>query len=208
MESTIKCAVLLLFATSVAAAPGTSNELLTVRTVKVRSSRSKAAEDQAAVLRQKLDEIIPSLIPDTSDEADLIIDYEEYVTGSSDAEATAWRATLYHLACQSRDFGEPPSRIVRGQCENNVFVRVGMGKMSGVVAPDRSGAEDFAYLLRDAILGLAPATTAPVPPVPVAPLPFSVHPQPVNVNSNLIISGSNNLEGLTFEPSSPPQSAP
>lgn len=163
MESTIKCAVLLLFATSVAAAPGPSKELLTVRTVKVRSSRGKVSQDQAADLRQKIDEVIPFLIPDTSDEADLIIEFEESLISSDDGPSRNWRATLYHLACQSRELGEPPSRIVRGQCENNLFVRVGMGKMSGRVPMDRSAAEDFAYALRDAIVGFAPATSVPAP---------------------------------------------
>jgi len=43
--ATIRCAVLLLFATSVAAAQDPSTELLTVRTVKVCSSGGKASQD-------------------------------------------------------------------------------------------------------------------------------------------------------------------
>ena len=170
--ATIGCAVLLLvlplLATSAAAAPVKSNELLTVRTVKVRSSRSETSEKQAAALREKLDEILPSLIPDTSDEADLIIDYEETLSASSNDELTTeWRASLYRLACQSRELGEPPSRIVRGQCENNLFVRIALGKMHGVVTPDRGGPEDFAYALRDAMLGVVPLAPEPLPVVRV-----------------------------------------
>jgi hypothetical protein len=206
--TTLKYAVLLLFATSaVAAAPDLSSELRVVRTVNVRSSQWKSSQDQAAELRQKLDAVIPSLIPDPSDGADLIIEYEESVIGLTDAiQAKEWRATLFHLACQSPDFGEPASRIRRGKCENNLFVRVAMGKMSGTVAMDRSAVEDFAYVLRDAILGFAPATKAPVPAVPVPAVSAPARPLPVMTDGDLIITGG--AEPITFEPSPSPQTAP
>lgn len=166
--ATIKWAVLLLFATSAsAAAPDIAAELRSVRTVNVRTP-SEWSPDHAAELWQKFDEIIPSLVPGPSEEADLVIEYSEVaVAGSSNAgQGTTWQATLFHLACQSPGFGEPPGPIVRGKCENNVFVRVGFGKLSGAVALGASATEDFAYALRDAILGLASMTSAPVPPLP------------------------------------------
>jgi len=188
--ATIKWAVLLLLATSAgAAAPDTSSELLMVRTVNIRSTQKKWSLDQAVELRQKLDEVVPILIPDPSDGADLMIEYEESITGTTDADrATTWRATLFRLACQSREFGEPPSRIVRGKCENNLFVRIGMGKLSGAVPIGRSAKEDFASALRDAIFGFAPANKAPVAPPPVAPVPVPAPPQPAGAFSSQLIT--------------------
>jgi len=203
--ATIRCAVLLLFATSVAAAPDLSPELLTVRTVKVCSSGDKASQDQAAELRQKIDEVIPSLIPDTSDEADLLIEFEESLISSDDGPSKRWRATLYHLACQRRELGEPPGRIVRGRCENNLFVRVGMGKMYGQVAMDRSATEDFAHVLRDAILGCAPVPAAPAPEPPVA-VP-ELRPPDI-VIEDPPVEDDDSDEQLTSEPSPPPQTEP
>lgn len=178
--ATIKWAVLLLLTTSAgAAAPDIASELRTVRTVNVRTSRS--SPEQAVELRQKLDEIIPSLIPDASEEADLIIEY----SSSSSDQGIRWQATLFRLACQSPEFGEPPSRIVRGTCENNVFVRIGMGKMSGAVAAGASATDDFAYALRDAILGFAPSST---------PRPMPVPALPVIPEGDLVITGTPSVE--------------
>lgn len=161
--ATIKWAVLLLFATSAgAAAPDVAAELRAVRTVNVRTS----SPEQAVELGQKIDAIIPSLIPDPSEEADLIIEY----SSSNTNQGTTWHASLFHLACQSPEFGVPPSRPVHGRCENNVFVHVDLDWMSGVVPAGASATEDFAYALRDAILGFAPSS-APVPtPVPALPV--------------------------------------
>lgn len=145
---------LLLPATSAGAATrDASSDLRRVRTVEIRSTQwRKFWPEKLDELRRTVAEAIPSVVVESSDGADLIIDYEE--KGDAD-QGTAWLATLFRLGCQSPNFGEPPSPVVDGRCPANVFVQIGMGSMSGTAPAGQSGVNDFAFTLRDAILGFA-----------------------------------------------------
>ena len=131
-------------------------DLSFVRTIAVVSGDSLiSAEDLCSRLEYWLAEY-PQV---RREEADLLIEYEESPGWAYNSDPTVdspindhvgWTATLFRLGCQSPERGGNPTSPIDGQCENGVYVRIELGRLSGFARDRESAIEAFASEIRNA----------------------------------------------------------
>jgi len=114
-----------------------------------------ATPERLAEIMKTIEGIVPVRIVDSEEEADLNANYSE------DGEGGGWSADLYRLDCQSLSFSELPSRPENGPCERHVYVRIKLGSLRRTVVHGKTPAEELAFGLRDAILGIEPQPQEP-----------------------------------------------